>query len=250
MSNSSIYPVTELFGLFRDFATRTNGKESIQSDREWNGKGWNARVGSSRGSLFEKVGFTAINIFEGTISDKPGQVSLLEIVAYPKNLASPGFLLMTNMNRSEGRDDMLVLFVDLILQDGQSHPDAERKFKESLKLACDDYPQIYEESAKHVSNPELLGGTGAKCGVLAFMQPKDASLADTLVSAALSTYEQIISDLSNIGSDKILESDVYQTRARLVEWIIRGDFGFQVALENGIPLEVIEAYAFPPVIRY
>ena len=43
---------------------------------------------------------------------------------------------------------------------------------------------------------------------------------------------------------------MYQSRARLIEWIILEDYGIKVARENGIVSEVIEAYAFPPVIRY
>ena len=250
MSNSSIYPAPTFFDRFHEFYTRTNGEESIQSEQEWNESNWNARVGSSRGALFEKAGFASVNIVKGIIANKSGQVSLLETVAYPKNLSIPGFILMTNMNRGEDRDDMLVLYTDLIFQDGRTQSEAGIQFKESLKNAFVDCQSIYDESTKRAANPELLGGSGGRCGVLAFVRPDDISLVDAVISAALTAYEQITSDSAGPEHKNILVSDVHRTRARLIEWIIRRNFGVQVALENGVPLEVIEAYAFPPVIRY
>jgi len=41
-----------------------------------------------------------------------------------------------------------------------------------------------------------------------------------------------------------------QSRARLIEWIILEDYGTKIARENGIAAEAIEAYGFPPIIRY
>jgi len=40
------------------------------------------------------------------------------------------------------------------------------------------------------------------------------------------------------------------SRARLIEWIILEDYGTKIARENGVSSEAIEAYGFPPVIRY
>jgi hypothetical protein len=41
-----------------------------------------------------------------------------------------------------------------------------------------------------------------------------------------------------------------KSRARMIDWIILEDYGTKVARENGIASEAIEAYGFPPVIRY
>ena len=41
-----------------------------------------------------------------------------------------------------------------------------------------------------------------------------------------------------------------QSRARLIEWIILEDYGTKIARENGASSEAIEAYGFPPIIRY
>ena len=39
-------------------------------------------------------------------------------------------------------------------------------------------------------------------------------------------------------------------RARIAEWITVEDVGVVIARDNGIPLKIIEAYAFPPEVRY
>jgi len=250
MNDNSIYPNPALFDSFHEFYKRINGEDSIQPEQVWNEGDWNAQVGTSRGDLLEKAGFASVNVVKGTIADKPGQVSLLETVAYPKNQSLPGFILMTNMNRIEDRDDMLVLYTDLISQDGQALSEVTGQFRASLKNAFIDNPSIYEESTKYAANTELLGGSGGGCGVLAFMQPDDMPLVEAVISGALAAYEQVVSDSGAPKHQKTSVSDVHRTRARLIEWIIRDNFGVQVALKNGVPLEVIEAYAFPPEIRY
>jgi hypothetical protein len=40
------------------------------------------------------------------------------------------------------------------------------------------------------------------------------------------------------------------SRPRLIEWLHMEDYGIKVARENRIPMEVIEAYAFPPIVKY
>ena len=41
-----------------------------------------------------------------------------------------------------------------------------------------------------------------------------------------------------------------QSRVRLTEWIILEDYGAKTARENGVSSEAIEAYGYPPIIRY
>jgi hypothetical protein len=43
---------------------------------------------------------------------------------------------------------------------------------------------------------------------------------------------------------------MYRSRARIVEWITVEDVGVRIAKDNGIPLEIIESYGFPPVVKY
>jgi hypothetical protein len=35
-------------------------------------------------------------------------------------------------------------------------------------------------------------------------------------------------------------------RKKIVEWMLTEDYGVKVARQNNIPVEVIEAYGFPP----
>ena len=66
----------------------------------------------------------------------------------------------------------------------------------------------------------------------------------------LTVYGEILERGKNAVPRKEDYEKMYQSRARLIEWIILEDYGIKVARENGIVSEVIEAYAFPPVIRY
>ena len=62
----------------------------------------------------------------------------------------------------------------------------------------------------------------------------------------MKTYETIIVE----KPQKEDYEKMHQSRARLIEWIILEDYGVKIGRENGILSEVIEAYAFPPVIKY
>ena len=44
--------------------------------------------------------------------------------------------------------------------------------------------------------------------------------------------------------------DTYRSRARLIDCILSDDYGIKLARENEVPIEFIDAYAFPPEVRY
>lgn len=249
-TDNSEYPVPELFDLMHDFYARINGKDSISPERNWADKSWNACVRDSRGVVFEKAGFACVNVVNGFIGGKPGRVSLIETIAYPANPCIPAFIIMSNMHQVEDGDASLVLYTDLILQDGQRQPHVMEKFHNALEKTCMEHQQDFKKFSTYAANPTLLGGARAGCGILAFFPADMASFVAAAIRAALSTYEQIVTEPEVPFPDAAVSTDVYRSRARMIEWIMTGDFGIQVARENGIPLEVVEAYGFPPVVHY
>ena len=43
---------------------------------------------------------------------------------------------------------------------------------------------------------------------------------------------------------------MHASRARLVEWMLTENIGVKVMRENNIPVSVVEASSFPPVVEY
>jgi hypothetical protein len=43
---------------------------------------------------------------------------------------------------------------------------------------------------------------------------------------------------------------MHAARARLIEWMIAESLGTKIMRENNIPLSVIEASSFPPMVKY
>lgn len=87
-------------------------------------------------------------------------------------------------------------------------------------------------------------------GLLNFFEEKDIPFLEDLIKGLLPAYREIIEKTKNDQPQKEDYENTNKSRARLIEWIILEDYGVRVARENGIRSEVIEAYAFPPVIRY
>jgi coproporphyrinogen III oxidase len=96
----------------------------------------------------------------------------------------------------------------------------------------------------------LLGGNGGECGLLNFFEEKDIPFLEDLIKGILPAYRNILEKTQNDTPQKEDFEKMNQSRARLIEWIILEDYGTKIARENGIASEAIEAYGFPPVIRY
>ena len=77
-------------------------------------------------------------------------------------------------------------------------------------------------------------------------EESDAALLEEMMQEALKAYQQIIN--SNAGTTPAADDFVKMQAARkkIVEWMLTEDYGVKVARQNNIPVEVIEAYGFPP----
>jgi len=67
-----------------------------------------------------------------------------------------------------------------------------------------------------------------------------------MMQEALKAYQQIIN--SHAGTTPAADDFVkmQDARKKIVEWMLAEDYGVKVARQNNIPVEVIEAYGFPP----
>ena len=244
------YPKDEYVELLKDFYAAINGSESFDEIKDWQSAKWSATVHCTRGKVLEKAGFARVNLFGGIVNESPADISLVETIAYPANPRVPGFIIMANMNASEAMGNILTLYLDLIIQDGRPHDEEKKLFSDALNAICEKHEHNLEEHKAMLAGGRLLGGSAAECGLLNFFEEKDVPLLDDLIKGVLPLYKNIIEMKKSGTPQKEDYERMNHSRARLIEWIILEDYGTKIARENGVSSEAIEAYGFPPVIRY
>jgi coproporphyrinogen III oxidase len=244
------YPKDAYVTLLKDFYANINGKESFDQVKDWQSEKWSATVHCSRGKVLEKAGFARVTLVGGIVNENPTDISLFQTLAYPANPKVPGFIVMTNMNRSEAMGTILTFYTDLIIQDRKPHDQEKKIFSNTLRTICEKHGQSLEEHNAMLTGGRLLGGSAGECGLLNFFEEKDVPLLDDLIKEVLPAYKNIIEITRNETPQKEDLEKMNQSRARLIEWIILEDYGTKIARENGVVSEAIEAYGFPPLIRY
>ena len=250
IKNNFPYPKEEYAQFLKDTYADINGLELFQDEKNWESQKWSAAVNCSRGKVLEKAGFCILHVCGGTINEIPASVTLFQTLAYPANPRIPGFIIMTNMNETKGMGKILVSYLDLIIQDGNAHEKEKKLFSDTARNICSKHGHNYEEYHAFLQGRNLLGGSAGECGLLCFLEEKDMLFADDLIRRLLTAYRDILEMVKNEKPHQEDFEKRNRVRARLVEWIITEDYGVKVARENGIPLEVLEAYAFPPVVHY
>ena len=83
-----------------------------------------------------------------------------------------------------------------------------------------------------------------------FFKEKDVPFLNDLIKGVFPVYKNIIEITNNKTPQKEDLEKMNQSRTRLIEWIILEDCGTKIAREDGVSSEAIEAYGFPPIIRY
>ncbi len=244
------YPKEGYAGLLRDFYSGINGADTFEEVKEWHSEKWSATVNCSRGDVLEKAGFAQMHMVGGVIEEKPADLSFLETIAYPKNPTIPGLIIMTNMNHTEAMGKIIVFYSDLVIQDGQGHEETKALFSTAVKGVCQKHGHNFDEHNAMLPGRGLLGGIGGECGILNFFEEQDIPFIEDIITAVLAAYGEIVERSKNTVPQKKDYAKMHKSRARLIEWIILEDYGIKVARENGILSEIIEAYAFPPVIQY
>ena len=244
------YPKDAYVDLLKEFCAGINGSDSFDPVKEWNADKWSATAHCSRGKVLEKAGFSRVHLVGGMVNESPADLSLFETLVYPANPRVPGFIIMTNMNASEAMGSILVLYLDLIIQDGRPHEQEKSLFADAAKRICEQHGHNAEDYKAMMAGGRLLGGNAGQCGLLNFFEEKDVPLMEDLIKGILPTYKNIVEKTKAEQPQKEDYQMMNKSRARMIEWIILEDYGTRVARENGIASEAIEAYGFPPVIRY
>jgi len=244
------YPKEEYALLLKNFYGSINGMGSFDPVRKWEKEKWSATVNCSRGTILKKAGFAQMCLKGGVINNNPADLMFLETIAYPLNPKVPGFIMMTNMNETEAMGKIIVFYCDLMIQDGGACAEEKELFSALIKNCCEKHGHDYEEHRAMIVGRGFLGGNGGECGFLNFFQEGAVPFFEEVMKGVLAVYRDIITKKQGAIPEKEDYEKMHRSRARLIEWIILEDYGIQVARENGILSEVIEAYAFPPVIRY
>jgi coproporphyrinogen III oxidase len=244
------YPSDNYIQLLKNFYADINGKDSFDQVKDWQSEKWSATVHCSRGKVIGKGGFARVDLLGGLVNESPADLSLFQTLAYPTNPKVPGLIIMANMNASEAMGNILTLYLDLIVQDGKPHDEEKKLFADTLKAICEKHGHDLEDHRAMLAGGRLLGGSAAECGLLNFFEEQDIPLLDDLVKAILPAYKNIIEMKDSEAPQEEDFEHMNKSRARLIEWIILEDYGTKIARENGVSSEALEAYGFPPFIKY
>ncbi len=248
--NDFPFPKEQYRDLLQQFYSDVNGEDSFEPLKSWQGDNWSSRVLRSSGTVLEKAGFTTVDIADGIVNDGPGSIRLFETLAYPENPNVPGFIIMTNMNRTEAMGDMIVFYTDLIIQDGREHAKEKEMYSSALKHICVSHSRDFGAYNEFTQGQGLLGGNAAECGFLNFFMEEDIDFLEAVIHEVLSVYRKILHDIPGSPSTEKDKQVMYASRARFIEWFITQNIGYKIAKSNHISLETIEAYGFPPVVKY
>ena len=82
--------------------------------------------------------------------------------------------------------------------------------------------------------------------MLYFFEKGDAALLEDLIPAPLKAYGAIIGAAAPAPSADDIAS-MKNNRKKIIDWMLTQDYGVKISRQNNIPMEVIEAYGFPPV---
>jgi hypothetical protein len=241
----------ETYGLpYKDLYLSINSADSTHQEKEASSNFWISHVNCYRGSVLEKATWSSLHIVHGTVNDKPGSISRFETVAYPSNPQIPALFVMADMNETKDMGRYLVFFADLIIQDGQAHKTEKQLFASPLENICHNHGQDFEEHNSFITGRGVFGGCAGECGLMGFFEEKDIPFLEALLQVIPSSYQQVIESGSDISAEDADYEKMYLSRARFVEWMITENIGVKVLRENNIPLSIIEASCFPPVVRY
>ncbi|MAF83098.1 MAG: hypothetical protein QGH93_04690 [Gammaproteobacteria bacterium] len=245
-----LYPRNSYPDLFTDFYADINGGAAAETPCETQADNWWCRSQTSRGAVLDKAGYAMLHIVDGKIYNSPGSIKLFETLAYPVNPRVPGLIFLMNLNQTEAAGKSVVFCIDIFFQNNKLNSAATEILTTALKPVYERHDQDFSERYK-AEPGRILAGLVSECGVMDFFTATDSdSFPDELLHAGLSAYRDILT-LTN--DDVPTDEDhvaMNQHRQRLLEWLTVDDIGIQFATASGVPMSVIEAYGYPPVVRY
>jgi hypothetical protein len=207
---------------------------------------WEAEIYSSSGAVFEKATVARVDLCGGLVEEVPTDITLLQAFAWPANPHVPGMIIMASASSTEGADPIITFFTDLIMQNSTIRQAGKEAFTARLAAACALHGQDIAEYQSLMAGRGMLGECAAECGMLYFFEQNDAALLEDIIRAPLKAYAGII--VSEVKAPTSNDFDAMKNnRKKIIEWMITQDYGVKVSRQNNIPMEVIEAYGFPPI---
>jgi len=246
LKNGFAFPRMENLTIARKSYAEINGVDSFAPVISRQSETWAAEVHCSRGKVLEKAGLAVVEMRGGTVEGGSADITLFQTLAWPVNPGIPGLIIMASTSRLEGQNFMITVYIDLIIQNGDPNQNDKNMLTAALKAVCDRHGQGLDEYQSFLAGRGMLGGCAAECGMLFFFEESDAALLEEMMQEALKAYQQIIN--SHAGTTPAADDFVkmQDARKKIVEWMLAEDYGVKVARQNNIPVEVIEAYGFPP----
>ena len=250
VSNNVTFPKENYALAFKELYAEINGAGSFKHLQHAHSDAWSVSISRSSGLILEKATFSFLNIVHGSINALPGSVRRFEAIVYPANPKIPTLFIMTDLTDSEEMGRYIVLYTDLIIQDGEPREAEKNLFRQTAESLCGRYGQNFKELNEFIQGRGTFGGNAGACGMMGFFKEDDIPFIDDVVGMVVPTYRKVI-ELH--AQDRVREDDyarMYAARARLVEWMLVDSLGTKIMKENNIPLSVIEASSFPPTVKY
>jgi len=247
LKNGFAFPRMEHLTAARKHYAEINGAGSFAPVINQRSDIWAAEVHCSRGPVLEKAGLAVVEMRGGTVEGGYADITLFQTLAWPVNPGIPGLIIMASTSRLAGQNVMITVYIDLIIQNGVPDQNDKNVLTAALKTVCDRHGQSLDEYQSFLAGRAMLGGCAAECGILYFFEESDAALLEEMMREALTAYRQIIN--SRAGTTTVAgELAIMQdARKKIIEWMQAEDYGVKVARQNNIPVEIIEAYGFPPL---
>jgi hypothetical protein len=246
LKNNFAFPRMENIAIVRESYADINGADSFVPVISRQSETWAAEVHCSRGRVLEKAGLAVVEMRGGTVEGASADITLIQTLAWPVSPCIPGLIIMASTGKIEDQNVMVTVYIDLIIQNGAPSQHDKDMLTAALKAVCDRHGQSLDEYQSFLAGRGMLGGCAAECGILYFFEESDAALLEEMMQESLKAYQQIIN--SNAGTTPAADDFVkmQDARKKIVEWMLTEDYGVKVARQNNIPVEVMEAYGFPP----
>lgn len=222
------------------------GRDSFKKSLRQGGA-WEAEIYLCASDVFKKASVARVDLCGGSVEGVPTDITLLQAFAWPAGPNRPAMIIMASASSSEGGDPIITFFTDLIVQAGSIRQADREAFSAALAAACQRHGQDIAEYQALLAGRGMLGERAAECGMLYFFEQSDAALLEDLVRAPLGAYAAIVGSEAGPAAPEDVAA-MHSNRKKIIDWMLTQDYGVKVSRQNGIPMEVIEAYGFPPAV--
>jgi hypothetical protein len=249
-TNDTFFIKEKLPGFCCENFAFLNGKTSFDPTKEWQlSKGW-VQVWCSRGKVLEKAGIGGIYQEEVKEKDNFYCMSHFEVVVYPRNPHCPIFICLLNEREGKKGDKKIIFLTDLIHQSSTTPSNDITHFQKKIMNICDKYAVNYHQINKTLPR-QSFAGKGAQVGVFSsYFSEKDIPFLLEIFNLSVKAVMELFDERKKEVGREDDYKEMNESRARLMEWIIADDPGVQIARQNGVSLEMIGAFSFPPMVKY